>query len=191
MVRVNRDSELWRRAYKAKKKSDVKVYQVKQKPLVKTDKPGFVFTKSDKDLNNKLAELNSKIASLKQEQTLVVREIKKRRQIKNRGIERKVSLYALRLQNDCWYVGMSFNVQKRFTKHQKGKGAIWTKKYEPIEIHEIRVTEHFDQDSAVKLEDDMTLEYALKYGSDKVRGGGWCQTKPHWPDVIIQNELIV
>lgn len=186
MGRVNRDSELWKRAYSASRKELTKVYEVKQRKEV--PKPEFSFTKSDRELQSRLRELNKNIATLKKEQVIVVKELKKRRLLKDKGLKRNVSLYALRLQNECWYVGMSFNVEKRFSKHLKGKGAQWTKKYPPIEIHEVRVTEHFDQDSVAKLEDDMTLEYALKYGSEKVRGGGWCQSKPRWPEVMLRNE---
>lgn len=188
MARVNTDSKLWEKAYSATIKT--KTYKVKQYTKVVQTKPKneFIFTKSDTALKQRLIELNGEISRLKKERKLVHKEITKRASLKNKDLQRPVSLYALRLQNDCWYIGMSFNVKKRYTKHQKGKGAVWTKRYAPIEIYETRITECYDQDSAAKLEDDMTIEYALKYGSDKVRGGGYCQAKPHWPDVVIENE---
>jgi predicted GIY-YIG superfamily endonuclease len=101
-----------------------------------------------------------------------------------------IKLYALRLEDDCWYVGMTRNPDKRFKKHLSGKGALWTKLHAPIEIVEVRDTKQTDDSAAGLLEDDMTLEYAMKYGSDTVRGGGYCQSKPRWPDVVLQNELV-
>lgn len=194
MSRINHDSKLWERAYNATTKTSnkpengiVKSYKIKQRNIPK-ENLNFTFTKGDKVLKNRLIEIKSELKRLNKERAIILQQIKTRKVLNNKGIKRKVSLYALRLQNDCWYIGMSFNVDKRFKIHSKGKGATWTKKHKPIEIHEVRETEHYDQDSAVKFEDDMTIEYVLLYGSEKVRGGGWCQTKPHWPDVVIQNE---
>lgn len=151
----------------------------------------FAFSKPDPVLQKRLHELNDQIKFLKIEQRAVVKAIKNKNMLKKLGTLKPVHLYALELENGCVYVGMSFNPEKRFKKHLKGKGAIWTQLNKPIKIMEVRVTEFYDQDEVAKLEDDMTVEYALKYGSDKVRGGGYCQMKPRWPDVVIQNELVI
>lgn len=140
-------------------------------------------------LKHELSVLNLQIGELKKRQRQIVKDIKEiDRRTKEDNLQ-PVSLYALELEDSCYYVGMSFNVEKRFKQHEHNKGAVWTKTHKPIQIMEIRNTEFYDQDEVAKLEDDMTLEYALKYGSDKVRGGGYCQRKPNWPELIVQNEF--
>lgn len=94
--------------------------------------------------------------------------------------KKPIMLYVLRLEHDCWYIGMSRNVDKRFKSHSKGK-AWWTNTHKPIEIFEKRETGLTSDSAASKLEDELTLEFARKYGTDRVRGGGYCQRKPIWP----------
>jgi predicted GIY-YIG superfamily endonuclease len=141
----------------------------------------------EKEIVTELEAIYQRIGTLRTDARKLREELKMLRETASYG-NNKVSLYALRLQNECWYVGMSFNVERRFKKHCKGKGAIWTKQNKPIEIFEVRKTNLYSQDEVSKLEDDMTLEYAMKYGSDKVRGGGWCQAKPKWPALVFENE---
>lgn len=90
-------------------------------------------------------------------------------------------LYVLELEDGFYYVGMSRNVEKRFRSHSIGKGANWTKLHKPIRIIESRETKYTSMAPASKLEDQLTLEMAKKYGYHKVRGGGYCQQFPHWP----------
>lgn len=153
------------------------------------EKQRRLFTKDDVNLTIRLKEVNAQLEELKAERREILKTLKERAKLARQGRLTPVKLYALRLADGCWYVGMTFNPEKRYRQHLKGKGATWTKLHRPLELVEVRVTTFYDQDSAAKLEDDMTLEYALKYGSRYVRGGGWCQTKPRWPDVVVQNEL--
>lgn len=155
---------------------------------VKENKDKRVVTSEEKIILDRIKGLNETIRSAKRERSALRQQIFDIQKGKDVKIGSNVKLYALQLEDNCWYVGMSFNVEKRFSKHCKGKGAQWTKLHKPIKIHEIRQTEFYSQDSVARLEDDMTLEYALKHGSDKVRGGGYCQSKPRWPQLIIQNE---
>jgi predicted GIY-YIG superfamily endonuclease len=147
----------------------------------------FAFAKTDESLHKRLNELNEQIRFLKIEQQAVVRAIKNKNSLKRKGALQTVKLYALELENGRWYVGMSFAPEKRFNKHSKGKGAVWTKMHKPIKIHEVRDSGLFDQDDVAQLENDMTIEYAMKYGPDVVRGGGYCQSKPRWPEIVVQN----
>lgn len=116
-----------------------------------------------------------------------IKAAKEKRFIKNESTP--IKLYTLKLEDNCYYIGTTFNIEKRFKKHLKGNNAVWTRLHKPIEIVEIRVTKSFDQKEVIKLEDDMTIEYAMKYGKDFVRGGSYCTMNPYWPDIIIQNEL--
>lgn len=96
-------------------------------------------------------------------------------------MERPIMLYSLKLESGFYYIGMSRNPQKRFKRHLKGKGSMWTKKYKPLELLEIRETGSNNDSEVGLMEDQMTLEYARQYGYDNVRGGGYCQRKPIWP----------
>lgn len=164
--------------------------RTKSKNVKKYSKPvdPFAFSHEDRVLKKRIAEINKQMGTLKIERRECSIALKKREQLRNHNKERTVKLYALKLEDQCWYIGMSYDPIRRFVKHGTSKGAKWTKLHKPILIHETRETNLNIQDLAARLEDDMTLEYALKYGSDKVRGGGYCQFKPLWPDVIKDNE---
>lgn len=167
----------------------------------KTNWPTIVKPKKNKwrsmnrEVKPREKQILSRLDKIKQQKKALRLEVRKLQEELEivRGVStfgnNTVKLYALRLQNNCWYIGMSYDVDRRFTKHLRGKGAKWTKLNHPIEIHETRDTNLYSQDEVARLEDDLTLEYALLYGSDKVRGGGYCQTKPLWPDIIRQNEI--
>jgi predicted GIY-YIG superfamily endonuclease len=164
-------------------------YQAPSPLTLAKRKAAFVFTKTDLDLQKQLQRLNKQIKLLKIEQRAVVKAMKNKTMLRNKDKLRPVCLYALKLEDGCYYVGMSFNVDRRFVKHKNGKGATWTRLHRPIEIVESRQTEFYDQDEVALMENDMTFEYAMRFGKDYVRGGGYCQMKPHWPDVVTQNEL--
>lgn len=184
---ANRDSVLWAEALAATKRvRKVPVYNKKPKKKKKNVyiPPSSIETAG---VSARIKEINSQIKQLKAEK----HQLLKRRKPWIIEYEKKpYQLYALELEGGRYYVGISRNPERRFIKHQKGKGAVWTKSYKPVEIIETRMTEVFVESEAVKLENDMTLEYALKFGSEFVRGGGFCQTKPRWPDVVVQNEKI-
>jgi predicted GIY-YIG superfamily endonuclease len=170
---------------------DMPTYNRKPKKK-KVPKPvdEFAWSHTDRTLTERSVQLLKEINKLKQERKEVVEALKKREKLRNLNKMRIVTLYALRLEDDCWYIGMSYNPQKRFLKHKSGKGAHWTKLHPPIEVYETRPTKHYIQDDAAQEENDMTFEYALKYGSMYVRGGGYVQARPYWPDMILDNEAI-
>lgn len=157
---------------------------------IKAKQDKFLFAHEQKMLSQRLQAIALTMKELKEERKAIVADLKKRKELKYAGKLKPVQLYALRLEDDCWYIGMSYNPDRRYKLHSTGKGALWTIKHKPIEIHEVRATKEMVQDKAARLEDDMTIEYALKYGSDKVRGGGYCQTTttPAWPQIVIDNE---
>lgn len=142
---------------------------------------------------------------LKQEYQQILKQVQvltKRRQyikqiLKERGdtpikrsayFDKPIFLYAVRCEGGYFYIGTTRNLGNRLTRHKKGKGSMWTAEHKPIDYIETRNTGSNDDSKAGLLEDDMTIEYAMKYGSNYVRGGGYCQRKPHWPALIIQNE---
>lgn len=81
---------------------------------------------------------------------------------------------------------MSRNVEKRFRRHARGKGAAWTRLHKPVRIVTQFNTHLTDEREAAILEDDMTVDMARQYGFDNVRGGKWCTIGNRWPDHIVE-----
>ena len=74
-------------------------------------------------------------------------------------------IYILKLKNNKYYIGKTYNIDNRYEQHLNGTGSSWTKKYKPVSIiKQIKSTSQFDEDKYVK-------EYMAKYGIENVRGG--------------------
>ena len=80
-----------------------------------------------------------------------------------------VYIYVLKLQKNRFYIGKTEDPQFRLESHNTGNGSAFTKKYKPLQIHEI-IPNQTDHD-----EQRVTQEYMAKYGIDNVRGGPWCK----------------
>jgi len=80
-------------------------------------------------------------------------------------------LYVLELEHGCYYIGIAFDVDKRFREHLDGLGANFTKAHKPLRVIEAFTCHTDNKDIAVKMENQKTLEYAVRYGGDKVKGG--------------------
>jgi hypothetical protein len=80
------------------------------------------------------------------------------------------ALYVLRLEDDCYYVGMSYNLNFRFGQHFSGVGAKWTRLHRPVEV--VRVIYPATEEG---IENKVTLEYIDLYGADRVKGGSYCK----------------
>lgn len=98
--------------------------------------------------------------------------------------QKNLTLYVLKLEDNCWYVGITTNIDRRFRQHLKGEGARWTAFHKPIKIWETEDLGNSPQPIANRLEDQKTLKYAAIYGTDFVRGGGYSQMKPRWKAVL-------
>tara|TARA_R110000823_G_C15808157_1_gene487892 strand:- start:25 stop:312 length:288 start_codon:yes stop_codon:yes gene_type:complete len=75
-------------------------------------------------------------------------------------------VYVLKLENDKWYVGKTYNMNLRYYQHLSGNGAKWTRLHKPLEC--VKTTFNI-------TEKDMTIKYMIKYGWENVRGAAWCQ----------------
>jgi len=71
-------------------------------------------------------------------------------------------VYVLKLEDDCYYVGITLNLNQRLAQHWTGSGAGWTKLHKPIEVLRVVYQGH---------EQDITNDMIALYGRDKVRGG--------------------
>jgi predicted GIY-YIG superfamily endonuclease len=78
----------------------------------------------------------------------------------NRG-----TVYVLKLQDNCFYIGFTNYMTLRMEQHFSGNGAVWTKKHKPISI------ECEFADKTLNYENYLTEEAIKKYGYDYVRGG--------------------
>jgi len=80
-----------------------------------------------------------------------------------------VYIYTLQLEEGKYYIGKTSNPDFRIEQHFQSDGAIWTKKYKPLNVVEI-IPDCDDYD-----EDKYTRRYMDKYGIDNVRGGSFCE----------------
>lgn len=185
MGRVNRDSILWKSTYTNYKKSDkpIKVKGYEQKHIE--------IRKEPMELQHELVQLNERIKSMIVRKKFIQRQLRKQGQkpIRSEYFDKPIFIYVLELEDSCWYIGTSRNVERRFKKHCNGKGAKWTKLHPPIKIHYQLNTNLTIDSEACRKEDELTLEYAREYGVDRVRGGGYCQTKPKWPELAYEPDL--
>ncbi|MDE0744733.1 MAG: hypothetical protein OSB66_03280 [SAR202 cluster bacterium] len=86
-----------------------------------------------------------------------------------------MKLYLLKLEDDCWYVGISSDPVSRIDKHCSGTGAAWTKLHKPLEpISEnnyIVDLEDLNRSECERTEDEVTVVLQDEFGLNKVRGG--------------------
>tara|TARA_Y100001968_G_C19430866_1_gene756959 strand:- start:522 stop:1226 length:705 start_codon:yes stop_codon:yes gene_type:complete len=100
-----------------------------------------------------------------------------------------VTIYILELEDNKYYIGRSkkktdAGIQSRIKAHFNGKGASWTKKYQPIKIVDIK------KDQTVYDENKWTKIYMQQYGIENVRGGDYVRVKLPKGDVEkLQREL--
>jgi predicted GIY-YIG superfamily endonuclease len=84
--------------------------------------------------------------------------------------EPEYSVYALALEDDCYYVGKAKYEQKRIRAHFRGKGAEWTKVHEPVEVD--FVEDVGSNEEAKEREREVVEKYIEQYGKESVRGAG-------------------
>ena len=86
-----------------------------------------------------------------------------------------MKLYVLKLEDDCWYVGISKNPIKRAHVHGTILGAAWTYKHKPLQPVEenLMVFDMGDRElSECELhEDEVTELMQEEFGLNNVRGG--------------------
>lgn len=79
-------------------------------------------------------------------------------------------IYVLELEQEKYYIGITYNLNLRYAQHLSGSGAKWTRLYKPMRIVEIIVS-----GASLELENATTLRYKELYGHGNVRGGSWCK----------------
>ena len=79
--------------------------------------------------------------------------------------------YVLELEDGCYYVGTTWNLNQRLSQHWDGDGAKWTQLHKPRNLLEVV----FDVDD--DWENLTTLTLMDLVGREKVRGGCYCRVE--------------
>ncbi len=87
-------------------------------------------------------------------------------------------IYVLELKENKYYVGVTTDIERRYTEHLRGnyRASQWTKKFKPIKILQLYKLENSKEKEAILYEDYMTELMIKKYGFENVRGGKFTQT---------------
>jgi predicted GIY-YIG superfamily endonuclease len=94
-------------------------------------------------------------------------------------------IYVLKLENDCWYVGRTTQkaFKNRMNSHWGGRGSWFTIENRPIKLHDIEVYPRSLSGSEAEFyENKRTLKIRHDTDNESVRGGGYTQRQPHWPE---------
>ena len=87
-------------------------------------------------------------------------------------------LYALKLEDDKYYVGITSrkDPNTRIEQHKAGNGAKWTKLHKPADVLEVQDMGQLTEEEIKTAEDRLTLIYMDRYGIKNVRGGSMSYT---------------
>ena len=77
-------------------------------------------------------------------------------------------VYVLELEDNCYYVGITMNLNQRLAQHWTGSGAKWTRLHKPISV--LYVTYQGN-------EQEITDKMIFQHGREVVRGGN------HWEHI--------
>lgn len=95
-------------------------------------------------------------------------------------------VYVLKLEEGKYYVGQTDDLEKRMKRHGTKHGAAWTHIYKPVEIIRKIDLGVCTEETALKRENEITLEFMKAYGWENVRGGQF--TNPN--ELKIYNQFI-
>lgn len=91
---------------------------------------------------------------------------------KKTGQAKHWHLYALKLEQDKWFVGITTDTPKKaFADHKAGRGGSWTREYKPLEIEREKDLGELDINEARRLEGRILRKYMEHYGDENVRNG--------------------
>jgi predicted GIY-YIG superfamily endonuclease len=113
-----------------------------------------------------------------------IRELKGQREyVKQDATTPLPQLYVLELVGRNYYVGKTFDMDKRYREHQSGRASAWTTLYPPIRILKCRPLKHAQE------EDHMTERLMAEFGVESVRGGRYAQLQLSSEDIIHLKKL--
>lgn len=83
-------------------------------------------------------------------------------------------IYVYKLNNGCYYVGRTSRPHVRYSQHETGKGAAWTRLHGGAVLVECSRRKVESDEEADAQETVKTLQLMQKYGWKNVRGGYFC-----------------
>lgn len=95
---------------------------------------------------------------------------------RERIYEQNIHIYVLQLENGCYYIGQSINIERRIEEHRQGKGASFTKLNPVLSLGEIFDTGIKKLIDAEVYEDFFVMKYIEQHGAEKVKGGSFLQS---------------
>jgi len=96
--------------------------------------------------------------------------------------DKRGHVYTLQLQNDCYYVGWSSQLDHRIAQHFSGKGSAWTQLHKPVQVLQCIP-------GTTALENSTTIALMCSVGWEKVRGGLWNRVDMESPPEPIRYAL--
>lgn len=103
-------------------------------------------------------------------------------------------IYTLKLEDGCWYVGRTTQraFKDRMKDHWNSKASNFTTLHKPIRIYDVQLYDRsLTEAEAEAYENSQTIKLASIWGTENVRGGGYCQESPRWPIQLKNNLTIV
>lgn len=87
-----------------------------------------------------------------------------------------IFLYVLECEVNKYYIGIAYDVKKRFRQHIRGfkTGAVFTSIHHPIKCIELLELPIENWDMAELYENYKAIEYCKIYGNENVAGGNFC-----------------
>ena len=100
-----------------------------------------------------------------------------------------MDLYVLKLEDGCYYVGLSADSENRYIEHCAGRGAAWTRLHPPLTAVGSYV---LVQKNASSFDENAeTKRLMARHGVDKVRGGTYTACSLSYAQVAaIREELL-
>ena len=98
---------------------------------------------------------------------------------KGKNINKKISIYEVKCENQKRYIGKTTNMDKRMKQHFTGNGSQVTKKFAPISATKIATCNGYFSD---KVEQHFTEKKIKKHGYKNVRGGYYTNSKTLTPN---------
>lgn len=127
---------------------------------------------------NSIKELT--IEEIKEQRRIIGEELKRRNDIR-KSTKKKHNynvkhyyVYALLLENNKYYVGITTSINLRFNKHISGRGSKWTAIYKPIRVIYLTSLGYTTEKNALLEENFHTHRLMNDYGYQNVRGGSLC-----------------
>lgn len=97
-------------------------------------------------------------------------------------------VYVLQLEQENYYIGQSLDLSRRIGEHFLGtfldEGARWTKAHNPIKV--LQLFPITDVHKINDYERMVTIAYMSKFGTDKVRGAGWCTVNYNYSNTLVE-----